>query len=70
METKAVATQVTVPDFDTFLDVVGVIVVVYLGWIFGGGPPIPFLAELVPFITAAAAGIIGWRYFRKNNKTA
>lgn len=64
------ATQVTVPDFDTVLDVIGCIVVVYLGWIFGGGPPIPFLAEFVPFITATAAGMIGWRYFRKNNKAA
>ena len=61
------ATQVTVPDFDGALDLIGLVAVVYLGWIFGGGPPIPFFAELVPFITATAAGVIGWRYFRKNN---
>lgn len=61
---------VDLPDLDTLLDVLGVIVVVYLGWIYGGGVPIPFLAEFVPFITATAAGIVGWRYFRKNNKTA
>lgn len=64
------AHTINTPDFDTVLDVIGCIVVVYLGWIFGGGPPIPFLAELVPFVTATAAGIIGWRFFRKNNKTA
>jgi hypothetical protein len=63
------ATQVTVPDFDTVLDVIGV-VVVYLGWIIAGGPPIPILAEFVPFIAAGAAVIVGWRYFRKNNRTA
>lgn len=64
------ATQVTVPDFDTVLDVIGCIAVVYLGWIFGGGVPLPFLAQFVPFITATATGLIGWRYFRKNNKAA
>ena len=64
------AHTINTPDFDTVLDVIGCIVVVYLGWIFGGGPQIPFLAELVPFVTATAAGIIGWRFFRKNNKTA
>lgn len=60
--------QVTVPDFDTVLDVLGVIAVAYLGWVFAGGAPIPFLAEFVPFIAATAAGIAGWRLFRKNNK--
>jgi hypothetical protein len=62
------ATQVTVPDFDTALDLVGVVVVIYLGWIYGGGPAIPVLAQFVPFNTAAAAGIVGWKYFRKNNR--
>lgn len=60
--------QVTVPDFDTVLDVLGTLAVVYLAWVFAGGAPIPFLAEFVPFIAAIAAGIMGWRVFRKNNK--
>lgn len=63
------ATQtVTVPDFDTVLDVVGTVAAAYLGWVIAGGPPIPFLAEFVPFVAATAAGIGGWRLFRKNNR--
>lgn len=62
------AQQVTVPDFDTVLDVVGTAAVAYLGWVFAGGPPIPLFAEFVPIIAAGAAGIAGWRLFRKNNK--
>jgi hypothetical protein len=62
------AKQVTVPDGDTVLDVVGTVAVAYVGWVFAGGPPIPFLKEFVPFIVAVAAGIVAWRIFRKNNE--
>ena len=61
---------VNVPDFDTVLDDVGTVAVGYLGWIVAGGPPIPLLAEFVPFIAAGACIIVGWRYFRRNNNAA
>lgn len=68
MENYAVATkQVTVPDFDTVLDVIGVVALAYLGWIWTGGTPLPLLKDFVPFIGAGTFGILGWRFFRRNN---
>lgn len=61
------AKTVTVPDFDTLLDVIGAVSLAYLGWIWTDGPPLPLLKDVVPFIGATAFGIVGWRIFRKNN---
>lgn len=61
------AKTVTVPDFDTVLDVIGVVALAYLGWIWSGGTPLPLLKDVVPFIAAGTFGIIGWRFFRRNN---
>lgn len=60
--------QVTVPDLDSVADIVGTVALAYLAWVFAGGPPLPVLKEFVPFIAAGAAGVVAWRYFRRNNK--